>query len=249
MIEIPELVKLGLKFARGPFEPLTVTAVMRHGAPLCSYDPIHFDGLLAKAVVIAALKMQTLPDAVEPYWLPLPLAQLWTSDDGLPLWAASVLRPYGDTVGTEVYLHKRNAPMTFSNSAKLETGKGRYMERRIPVPTQVAFAWQARVIGNREWLNFLLPQFTNIGKHRSRGMGAVKEWRISDAGWTADDIVKDAGMLIKPIPEEAGLIAWPGSPVPVGWTPPQWKPSLFRMGWPAGTTLQPDWFGLADIAA
>ena len=237
MIYLEPLVELRAAFERLTMVPLTVTAEMRSG--LCDYEPLHLDGLLAKAVIVATLHTQTLPDTNDPYMIPLPLARLWTSPEGLPLWASSVFRPVGVTTAHTTYIHKRNATMRFSNKDRLVTRKGRYMERRIPIPTTTARAWEARCIGDRDRILDLLAQFDYIGKHRSRGLGAVSRWRVEPADWSPTDIWRDGATLIKPVPVEAELLElWPHKPTRIGWTPPHWLPALFTLGWQPGTSTQ-----------
>lgn len=243
MIEINAIVDYGKKYADEPMTPLTVIAHLRNGAPVTQYgtEAIHLDGVLSKAVIYAALHCVTLPDSDDPYWLPLPLQVLWQHPDGRPLWAASGFYPVGDYVQENVYIHKRNPSMHFSNNAKIETGKGRYMERRVPIPALIAESWEARCIGARIWIENLLELIDNIGKHRNRGFGAVARWEIREAQWSPADIYSDGARLLRSLPAEANLIPWPGRPVNIGWTPPQWKPSLFSAGWPVGTPVTLDW--------
>lgn len=200
MIEIEELVRLGRGFAKGPFEPLYVTAVLWPGTPVANYEPIQFDGLLAKGVIVAGLRHQTLPDTDEAYWIPLPLKMLWQHPDGRPLWAASVMYQYGEAVEDVAYLHKRAADMRFSDSAHLNTKSGRYVDRRIPVPTVAPEALQARVIGNREWLEYLLPQFVHVGKHAARGFGGIREWRVRPGDFSERDTTSATGRCAVPCP-------------------------------------------------
>jgi len=246
MIELKTLLDYGKKYANEEMLPLTVIAHLCNGAPVTQYgtEAIGLDGMLSKALIYAALHCVTLPDSDEPYWLPLPLKMLWQHVDGRPLWAASGFHPVGHYVQEVVYLHKRNAQMRFSNSAKIETNTGRYMERRVPVPAIIAQRWEARAIGSRYWIENLLELIDNIGKHRNRGFGAVARWEVQDAGWTERDIYVADGKLIRAIPAEANLLQWPSPPVQCGWTPPQWKPSLQSLGWPCGTPLVTniDWF-------
>lgn len=248
MIHIDKLDEIGKEFAQLCYEPLLVRAVMKPGAYLCDYEPIHFDSLLAKAVILAVLHSVTLPDSDEAYWLPLPLKALWFDENGLPLWASSIMQPFGNSVRSTHYLHKRNSRLTFSNSAKLETRKGRWMERRQPIPIRVFgdnSGIEARVIGDALLIEELISQWKMIGKHRSRGFGEVLRWEIKPAQF--DNVWENDGKLIKPMPVECGLVQCLERPQRIGWTPPQWKPALFRYGWRVGTMVNnTDFFSAID---
>jgi len=239
MIKLKSLIDYGKKYAGETMTPLTIVAHLRNGAPLTQYgaEAIHLDGVLSKALIYAALHCVTLPDSDDAYWLPLPLKLLWQHSDGRPLWAASGFYPTSDYVQEVVYLHKRNSTMHFANSARIEVSKGRYMERRVPVPVIIAARWEARCIGSFYWIENLLELIDNIGKHRNRGFGAVARWEVRNANWTDADIYSDGNRLLRALPVEAGLIPWPSPPVQCGWTPPQWKPALQSLGWPCGTPL------------
>lgn len=52
-----------------------------------------------------------------------------------------------------------------------------------------------------------------------------------------ENILVMNGVITRPVPEGAcGALGLKPKEIPrlVGWTPPQWKPSLFRIGWPVG---------------
>ena len=51
MISIPELNTLTVQFAQLHTEPLRVTIHLQPNSRIVNYDPIHLDGLLARAVV------------------------------------------------------------------------------------------------------------------------------------------------------------------------------------------------------
>lgn len=246
MIYLNQLIERGAQYENCVLQPLTVTA-FTNGDPVVNYDPIHLDGLLAKAVICDTLREWTLPRSNEPYYLPLPLARLWMSDDGLPLWASSVFRPVGEYAEGTVTLHKRNARMQFSDNDKLNTKSGRYMERRIPKPVIYAQRWQARCIGDLEHVRQLLEYISYIGKDRSRGFGHVARWSVEKANWQLEDIWRDGDVLIKSVPVDAGLVTDAVlAPGRIGWTPPHWKPAFHSMGWAAGTRCgEIDWFDIS----
>lgn len=238
MIHINDLDVIGHEFAQLQIEPLTVRAIMKDGAFLCDYENMQFDGLLAKTVIINYLHEVTMPNTDDAYWIPLPLKALWFSESGLPLWASSVMMPFGDTETSVRYIHKRNSRLVFSNDAKLENRHGRWAERRQPIPIRV-FGQQsgveARVIGNAKMIKALLRSIKMLGKHRARGFGEIDRWEVFSAGWHEKDVVASNGFLIKAIPEEYRIVKGTTKVHRIGWTPPQWKSSLFSNGWPSGT--------------
>jgi hypothetical protein len=236
MIHLPEFDQFTAKFAQCAVEPLRVTFNLRPNSQIVNYDPIHFDGLLARAVVELATAGRLLADSEEGYWIPLPLKMLWQDEGGFPLWAASVLYPVGPNVGDVYVRHKRNSEGWLHNKPKMQTRSGPWMERRLPTPTLVCSVFEARCIGNLEWVQKLCDYFTHIGKLR---LGRVFSVLVEPADYTEQNVITDEGVLIKPVPVLSGLVPWLQKPSLVGWTPPFWKPSLFADGWHAGTRIEP----------
>jgi len=241
MIHLPELDTYTTKFTQCVFEPLHVIFHLRPNSRIVNYSPIHFDGLLARAVVSMATQGRLLQDAEEPYWIPLPLKTLWQSKEGLPLWAASTLQPLGNYVDDIYIRHKRNSEGFLHNKKKLVTRNGPWMERRLPTPVQVCDKYEAFCIGNAEHIEALLSQFAHIGKLR---LGRVDKIEVIPTEFEEEQIWLKGYKLIKPLPIAAQLLEiWPCKPTLVGWTPPFWKPSLFSEGWAAGTFVNVfDWF-------
>lgn len=243
MIHLDCLDQFTAKFAQRTYEPLHITFHLLPGGRVVNYDPIHLDGLLARAVVEIATEGRLLADAEDGYWIPLPLKMLWQDGGGYPLWAASVLRPVGPAVSDVYVRHKRNSEGWLHNKKKLVTRNGPWMERRMPTPIQVCDTYEARCIGNADAVRLLLEHFTHIGKLR---LGRLDRVDVELADFDESAVYLDGATLIRPMPAEAGLLRmWPGTPSLVGWTPPFWKPSLFRHGWRAGTKSM-DWFEAFD---
>jgi len=250
MIHLPELDQFTAKFAQCAYEPLRVTFNLQPNSRIVNYDPIHFDGLLARAVVEIATEGRLLADSEDGYWIPLPFKMLWQNEDGFPLWAASVLYPVGPNVEDVYVRHKRNSEGWLHNKPKLQTRNGPWMERRLPTPTLVCSTFGARCIGNLEWVQKLCNYFTHIGKLR---LGRVVNILVEPADYDEQDIMMSDGALLKPVPAQADVIPWLENPSLIGWTPPFWKPSLFAMGWRTGTKidalLEPDfWAGVPATA-
>lgn len=246
MRHIDELDACTAKFSEGPFNPLRITVNLHKNSRIVSYDPIHLDGLLARAVVEIATQGRLLADCEDGYWIPLPLKMLWRDRRGFPMWAASVLYPTGIAVQDTYVRHKRNSGGEMHNKQKLITKTGSWMERRIPTPVQVCDQYEARCIGHLETVQDLLDYFTHIGKLR---LGRVKNVQVEIVDFSEADICIKDDRLIKPVPMASDLVNMiQEAPFLVGWTPPHWKPSLFMPGWKAGMKFQnadPDFFGSA----
>jgi hypothetical protein len=224
-------------------EPLRIILTLKSGARLAHYDHLCLDNLLARAVVDEATKGTGLPDTTEAYSLPIPLKCLWRSKNKLPLWAATQFMPGGQNATDITYYHKRAQSGRFTGVKNghfaIRPTDGRWMERRMPLPTTIAEYWHADAIGNPQEIARLLSHITFVGKFRTKGMGEVLKWDILSL---AEFSLVQAGKLAHALPLEAmilldGLLPQ-GESVPIGWTPPQWKPSLFLSGWPCGTTIE-----------
>ncbi len=242
MIDYPALSSHILRYERLDAVPFRVTLRLVRGSHIAGYDPLHLDNLLARCVVDEATEGRGLPNAEDAYTLPVPIICLWHSDDGLPLWAATPFRPVGMAVRDVAYWHKRQQSGawtgTKSGRFSMPPQAGRYMERRVPLPTTLCETWTADALGDPREALRLLQSIAYVGKRRSNGFGEVREWRVEPLAQF--ELVQD-GALVRPLP--AGAVALldgatpAGSPAPIGWTPPQWKPSLFSLGWWAGTPV------------
>lgn len=244
MIEYPPLMPYVERYAAMPMEPLTVHIHLQPGSRIAGYDPVNLDNLLARAVVDDATGGWGLPNEPGAYLLPVPLLCVWRSDNGHPLWAATQFVPDGLSARDVAYWHKRaqsgNWTGTKSGKFSIRSTSGRYMERRVPLPTVVAFEWVASCVGNATEIGRLLARITHVGKRRSNGFGEVRRWEIRQA--ETFRLIAD-GALTRPLPAAAiellpeGVLPV-GEPAPVGWTPPQWKPALFAPGWWAGAEVR-----------
>lgn len=250
MIQHDTLKPYAERYAALPMEPLRITAELYHDAHVVAYDAIHFDGILAAAVVMEATEGHGLPPSyAEPYDLPLPLECLWRSDAeghsfGLPLWAASCLLPCGERRGDVIVMHKRVQTGEFTKATRkgrysINTTTGRWMERRVMTPTMIAKGWEAYAVGDREEVARLLAFITHIGKRRGSGFGEVRRWNVEPAD--AGDVLIRDGMLARPIPSGTAHLL-NGNPSPgalgsIAWTPPYWHPATQGRGWGAGTPI------------
>lgn len=245
MIDYPPLRRYRERYADLAMVPLRVVAELRPGGRIAGFDYPNLDNLLARAVVDEATAGARLPATPESYDLPVPLLCLWREpESGLPLWAATRLAPDGDSVRDVTYWHKRAQRGAWTGT---KTGRfsitptsGRWMARRVPLPTIVCDRWTATAIGNPEEVGRLLSGIAWIGKRRTMGFAEVVQWLVEplDEGFS---LVKD-GVLTRSLPaaarEELLATAVPeGEPSLVGWSPPQWKPDLLRPGWTEGTPV------------
>jgi CRISPR type IV-associated protein Csf3 len=252
LIEYPALAPYGERYDGLVGVPLRVVVTLTAGSRVAGYDPVNLDNLLARAVVDEATEGLGLPDEPCAYRLPVPLQLLWTSDDDLPLWAATQFAPVGDSATDVAYWHKRAQPGRFTKTKSgrfsISATNGRYMERRVPLPTIVCDTWRADAIGDPEEVARLLASISYIGKRRTNGFGEVREWRVEPL--ESFQLVRD-DRLTRPLPAEAvhllrGVVP-DAAPAPIGWTPPEWKPALFRLGWYAGTPCRVDWYEAARV--
>lgn len=247
MIDYPSLIPYADRYQQLRHEPLRVIATLRPGAHIVNYDPICLDGILAWAVVQEATEGAGVPHTNDPYCLPVPLATLWRSDDGYPLHASTSLYPVGVVHADDIHYYHKRAPTgeysraTSKHGLSIPIRSGRWMERRIPVPTQTTMALEALCIGNQSEIQRLLAYVSHIGKRRASGMGEVAAWDVAPVDqfvlWREIDGER---RLARSIPQAAGPaldIRTIDAPALVGWTPPQWHPVLQRVGWREGTVL------------
>ena len=231
------------KYENISIEPFTVICELVRD--VSNYDVIHFDGILAAATVREQFKGFGLPTMGETYNIPLPLKSMWKDERGYDCWAASSLLPVSVFVEDVIWMHKRaqNGEFTQHKSKgdyKLNTTTGRYMERRIPVPTMVVNKLYSRCIGDISETQKLLELITHIGKRRNAGLGEVRSWNINKAIWNDRDIFIGTNQLIKPLP--AGLsvllnIHLTEPATECSWFPPYWHSGCQGAGWRVGTTI------------
>lgn len=228
-------------------EPLRVT--LRTHVPIVHYSAPYLEGLLAWAVVME----ETGGEGVEkpPRYTPLPLevAGFYGSGGQLPLWKAGAIMPAGFALRDVVWVHKRAPAARHSQTKAINTSTGRYMERRIPLPTLSTPEWESLCYGNALEIARLLDLVAFVGKRRGVGFGEVASWEI--APWEGGDPHVSDGRLMHAIPQEHAARAGYGivdAPVLVGWTPPHWSPALWALGWPEGTAVtgEADWYAAAD---
>ncbi len=227
--------------------PLVVTCELEHGAPVTRFDAVHFDGILANAVVRSATDNRMLPESRLPYDIPLPLTPLWRDARGLSLWAATCFEPADIAADDMIYLHKRaqSGVYTAGRGGKftIDVQRGRWMERRAGVPVVICWRWQATVLGDGEAIADILQSVSHVGKHRRAGFGEVRRWTVEDrAPLAIGQLLTVGGRLARPVPLTARSLL--GNRLPeerataaVGWTPPYWHPGTWDDGWRSGTLI------------
>jgi len=247
MIELAAFQPYHERYSALEMQPLTVRLMLKPGARLAGYDLLNLDNLLARCIVNEVTGGRGLEPTEEPYNLPVPLRCLWRDDRGLPLWATTPLMPRGAEARDMHYWHKRAQTGRFtrvkSGRFVIRSTSGRWMERRVPLPVQIADHWEATCIGNAVEIGRLLDPLMHVGKRRAMGLGEIDHWEIEPA--EAFYLV-DEDRLTRTFPALAielleGYMPTE-APSPIGWTPPQWKPSLFAPGWRVGATIVRDWY-------
>ena len=211
MIELPELENTSRLYAQLEMKPLIVRAHLRPGAQMVNYDRAYLDGLLARAVMDRATGGDGVPDCDEGYWIPLPLKILWRSESGLPLWAGSVFQPVGMAEGDVVYTHKRMPKALYCTPSGIKNNVGRWMDRRLPLPTEIAGVYEARCIGHAATVLDLLADIAFMGKRRSIGFGEVDAWEVVEAEFSDMDTLTRDGALIHAIPAASRLVDCQGA--------------------------------------
>ncbi|HEY0659353.1 MAG TPA: hypothetical protein VGD05_12800, partial [Pyrinomonadaceae bacterium] len=249
MILLPELADYKHRYQKGEHQPLRITMRLRNNAPLADYDPVCLDNLLAGAVVREAFHTNQMPPSNAPYDLPVPLSCLWRSADDLPLYAATYFAPLGEPERDSIYHHRRLQSGAFSRGKngelKLSGSVGRFMERRLPLPVKICRDWEAYCFGEAKEILRLLEQISFVGKRRNAGFGEIDEWIVEPLAQLENLLVRE-NKLTRSIPADsctAGLLGGYEilvAPELVGWTPPQWRPSLFRAGWRVGSPVEID---------
>lgn len=179
---------------------------------------IALDSLLAAAAIGGEeYRMPSLAHEVVVIEIP-GLLCAWRNDNGLPLWAASVLRPVTPFVARE-YAHRRYPAhrADMSRKASANTSAGQYKEYRKPLRTVLSQTWQATAVGDRAQIKALLDGITAIGARRGAGYGSVHCWDVAEV----DAVTLQTVCANRVMPSRVGLSIVSSAPLRVcGWTPP-----------------------------
>jgi len=195
-------------------EPLRVMLTV--SGVVAGYNNPTLDGILARMVTNEVLRGATLDGSGSPYVLPVPLYRFWTDPKtGLPLWAANPFEPQGPNERITVYLHKRSIRPSHAKKQKGQKTpysiKGRYKEKRIPVPAQTARHWWADCIGYRHEVLRLMENLDALGKERMAKVQSVRVKKI-------DRFRMDRPVPVRYFDDETDVEARGYT----GWTPPYW---------------------------
>lgn len=224
-----------------PMKVLLVRASVRDYIPVePGSGAVHLDGLLAFAVE----KNHPVPflfSEDEANVLPVPLKLVWTSKNGLPLWAGSDLRPVGEFQTRTQYWHKRHFEDRVELLSKApKTRAGRYKPYRIPMTLVESCDIAALAIGHRQTIESLLnDHVSHVGKKASQGWG-----RVSNDGWSVvalDDAPEEAMDHIlerRPVPIRYIWEVDGGMPVGVPMRPQTWSPPYWWQPWTEGCVVR-----------
>lgn len=205
-------------------KPLKIVFQMK--TPVLGYDNIMIDALLARCVVDQATKWG-LNDEDAPFLLPVPLKIAWINDNGLPLWCANPVNPYGQVSHGQVFFHKRFIREEHGNLAtggkrsNITPIKGRFKEKRMSVPSKYAKYWTTTCIGNIEEISMLLSNVQAIGKRR---YGLIENIFITEIESFKFDRFVPVEYLYKSgdFPLDVAMRSW---------TPPYWVGVPETRGW------------------
>lgn len=203
----------------GKLEPLQIT--LRTLQPIVATEPLHLDGLLAKAVVIEALQGDVLPQTTDAYYIPLPLG-VERVIDGLPLWQSTDFVPV-DAKSDHTHYHQRGDCNPYDKVIKRKqppTTEGQYMSYRVPIKRTVADRWVATCIGDRRFVEQYLSLLQYVGKKHSQGYGRVLSWDVQPIN---EFVLRD-----RPIPLSGSELQIRNLTM-MGWTPPYWHRALWRL--------------------
>ena len=248
MIVLHEFDALRQRYAGLKMQGLRITVQYKFGVLRQAYDQPTLDGLLAALVVLQATHRPQLADAADAYDIPLPLHCLWRNESGHPLWAASYFWPEGDVYQSSLIVHKRAITGQWSRGygkkrrLTINKAAGVHKERQIPVAVEscVTGRYHAYCIGNAAAIAELLEACSLFSGRRNIGLGEVDRFFIQEMALESADVLSDGAVLLRAMPAGAAEllpVTPPDAPMRVGWTPPQWKASLFSDGWRAGTPL------------
>ena len=188
-------------------------------SPLGGYHPLTLDGLLAWSMVNEAMRGNQLDNSQSPYLLPAPLRLLWRSPAGMPLWAANWFEPVGANRKVSLWWHKRAIKPEHAalrkgvSKASVSEVMGRFKEKRIPMPAQIASTWTTTCIGNPNEIARLLQSVDAVGKKRN---ARVSRWTIRPA----ESFEFTRFVPVAYIHETQG--GFPLNSQIAGWTPPYW---------------------------
>jgi hypothetical protein len=137
----------------------------------------------------------------------------------MPLWATNWFGPVGANRKVSLWWHKRAIKPEYAalrkgvSKSSIHEQAGRFKEKRIPMPAQIASTWTTTCIGNADEIARLLQSVDAVGKKRN---ARVSRWTIRQV---------EAFSFSRPVP--ASYIherekAFPLDVQLAAWTPPYW---------------------------
>ena len=242
----PEFDSLFERYQALPKQPLKVVAHL--ASAMVNYEPLNLDGLLGWAVLQEVVGANHLNPQEGLWRVPVPLEVVHTQD-GWPMYASTALWPDPKAINDSVIYHKRAQPGRYTGTKKgtfqIESTAGRWMDRRMPIPTLNTPTLTAWVVGNPAEVARLLERLKFIGRRRSAGHGEVLSWDIHEAPNMPLVLQGPNGpMLSRNIPVAVArkyklkLQDPLEPPVRVAFTHPYHQPDMHVEGYRVGTLLE-----------
>lgn len=224
----PALAELTATLAALPMTPLVVRCEEPQGyLPPEADGALHLDSLLAHAVVKAWTGPPIQWSAAQANVVPVPLACLWVSPHGLPLWASTPLVPHDLAVWAS-HWHKRY-PSDRAHWGKRQVANlsaGRWKEFRVPIRRHGASALTALCVGHAPTITRLLEQLAFVGKRPAAGYGRVRRWVVEE--WP-EPPANPLALIAAQRPVPVAYLTERGEDWSLdrarhaGWTPPYWE--------------------------
>ena len=206
------------KYDNVPMTSLKISAKLGKAYSPGVDDVVHFDGLLAFAVMKSLGEKVLILDKKAEVIFPVPMKIVWVSSNGLPLLASSDMKPERFFAKGVDYWHKRFASDAVQNHCKqpnTQLTKGAFKEYRIPIKTVFSDIVSAFCVGNKEEIEQLLTEHVKfIGKKSSQGKGLVLKWTVSEFEISENDILSNRQVPIDFSKKTGGSVR--------SWCAPHW---------------------------
>lgn len=167
-------------------KPLKIIAHLRTGFHAAFDWSVSIDGILAYQSQLKKL-------GIEQFTIEQSLPHLLTAIDDLPvakehyngLWWYQCSRPFFNVAATHTkHIHRRfnaqEAEQYANKIGKIETTKGGYKNARLSKTVYITNKVIWYVNGDKDAIEQLLAGVTHIGAFRRGGMGAVREWAVTE---------------------------------------------------------------------
>lgn len=204
---------------RSEVTPLRITATVTKPV-IVRPGGLNIASLLAWA---RAQEMDLPPPREHPVPIEIPVLCAWRDRDGWPLWAATDMRPEGESHEHRQWLHKRYPAdrADLADRMKVSLVAGPFKERRIPVHAIACQTWVGEILAtDASAVERLVSMVQAIGARAAAGFGAVHAWRVEPC-----DIDLEAVLSRRSVPVESALRSGQTKIAP--WTPPYWHAALW----------------------